>query len=306
MSTNTQNRRPNPLCGAYKDDPTFAKFQGAVLAACHQFDHPSIKEYILIRLWYTSKTFSAYWNERPTGDLNNRMIWILAHCYLKAEQAKIIMIAWMSLSFTVTKEIVADWESKKFASEWNRIQPHVKEALAKRNKRRRDKRGKSKMGRPKQTSDDSLGMRIRVEMKKHPVTAGMLTIILEANAKSIASHLERMNKAGEAIKVQRGLYELAGSRQTVLNPRDAVQVPVAELIAPVEIRPATAIFGNETGPPRIRSMRIVNDENRTAEPPPIRSMPFRQPRSVQNASSWMGSTMDAAELPTAEPRWSRR
>ena len=146
LPTNLQKRRPNVLCGAYKDDPTFAKFQHAVLSTCEQFDHPPIKAYLLIRLWYTSKTFSTYWKERPTGDLNNRMnlnnrmIWILAHCYVNSAQAKLIMVTWMACPFKVSEKTMQDWESKKFAPEWKRIQPHIQDALAKRNKKRREKR----------------------------------------------------------------------------------------------------------------------------------------------------------------------
>jgi hypothetical protein len=195
---------------AYQDDPTFQAFRSDVTKICLSNDEVPLRDYLLYALWYVSKTFQQYWSMRPTTELTNRMIWILAHNYVAELHSRIVLLAWMrNHHIRLTDERFIEWDDNVFTPEWERIQPDVERCRAKRNEKRRSTR-QMRTGRPKQTSADSLRVRILDALKDHASTTAVLALQLGANKKAIDSHLVRMVKAGELVKVERGLYARSG------------------------------------------------------------------------------------------------
>jgi hypothetical protein len=61
-------------------------------------------------------------------------------------------------------------------------------------------------GRPPQTDDNSLRMRIIRQLRQHPSTASILGLVLGDNINAVNGQLFRMYRRGDIKKLKRGVY----------------------------------------------------------------------------------------------------
>jgi len=269
---------------AYEDDPTFLQFRSAVWAACKTQDQPYIDNSKLYALWYVSATFHRHWDEQPSKKTSNDMVYILGHNFLTDVQSRIVMLAWLKCHFpNLSAAKFEEWEERMFWPTWERIQASILAARDRKNARRRQKRRMKKMKNTKQTY--ALKNRILDALKLHPMTTAVLAAKLNAHPKALDGHLSRMSKAdrAEVVKLGRGLYALAGADYGV---RTQPTMPVSQ-------------------EPRVEpvfSTDITEGVDEWKEP----SVPeYRNSYATVDILDEDAVCVDAPELKSAEPRWSR-
>jgi len=192
---------------AYEDDPTFIQFKADVMAMCEKTGNAADPAHsLLYKLWYESANFRTHWESKYTNETAKKMVFIFSERLVGAGVAMVVMGAWINRTYAgVGLDWLDKWATDIFQVEWDRLEPDREKKRRKKNKDRREKRH-MRTGRPKQTADTALGIRIFKELQQRPATAPILAVILKANVKAIASQLLRMQEKGEIAKLCRGQY----------------------------------------------------------------------------------------------------
>lgn len=192
---------------ASDDDPTFKDFKAVVEYIFTRNATEVPGQRFLYKLWYESN-FRSHWHEKITKKTANLITFILSERLVSDERAMMMMVAWVKKHYpTVTPEVAQQFLDDLFYPEWQRLEEVRDKKRRKTNQSRRSQyHMKKKLGRPKQTADDSLGVRIMKELKLRPSSAPILAVVLKANKEAIASQLLRLEKSGDIVKLCRGLY----------------------------------------------------------------------------------------------------
>jgi len=278
---------------AYEDDPTFLAFRSAVWGAFDRNDFPRLNNSKLYALWYCSNTFHRHWDEHPTKKTSEAMIFILGHNFLTADQGVLVMLAWMKTHFpNLNVETYYEWLEKTYWPTWERIQPSVQKARDRKNARRREKRTLKNMKTQNAKRKSSLKGRILEALTQHPMTTAVLATKLAAHPKAVDGHLSRMTKAGELVKLGRGLYALPGAVQSA---------PAQQPAQPIRHQPVNPIAPRSPAEPIILEKGCTDGIAEWNEP----SMLEPADRYKMNIPDEIG-VLDAPTLPTAEPNWNRK